>query len=1298
MIRNIQITANYLDRGLQIEEGVFAFVADVVIKHGHAAYVDSLEVGRGGGIWNNGGHLVLNHAELVANTADDSGGGLESRSASLTEPMTFVVGSVLQGNCAASASGIYNRGRLSIASSIVKDHNTTGPLGVCQADEGVVYSELGLVDISKSSLKNNVATEGALTIDQGEVLVSNSSIYNNNTGSVATTWSGSGGLSNYSGVITITNSTLANNTGHKGGAILNRAGSINVNQSTIAGNTSLGDGGGIYNGVDSGITPPALMSLSNTILESNTAATLSHDCFNDTGSAVDSKVTSLGGNVLGDSTDCGTVWLVYDKVNSQTSSLNVFQESFEAGQSYFTLLGSSIAVDAGREHYCQATDQIGESRPQDGNLDGTIGCDSGAIELPLILVPGATAEDIDADGMADTWELQYFGTLDRDGSGDFNNNAITDLQEFVNNSDPTLSTDIDQDGMLDTWEYTHFITLSRDGTGDYDGDGISDLQEHNNNTDPTRSEDTDADNMSDAWELAYFGDLTKDGSGDYDGDGVTDLNEFIQGTSPTVSGDVDLDGMPDAWEISYFGDISQSANGDYDSDNVSNLQEYVDGTDPTTPGAGVDSDMDGIPDDWEIFYFGNLNRDGSGDFDADGVSDLNEFLQGTSPLVSGDVDVDGMPDAWEIQYFGDISQPATGDYDSDGVSNLQEYLDGTNPTIPEVGVDSDADGMADAWELSYFGNLAQSAGEDYDYDSLSNFDEYVDGTDPTVRNPQAGEYAWTRMIAGDEKEYGRAVAVDSQGNVYIGGTFTSSTINFDSTGVGDVKSKIGSADGYLTKINADGSYAWTRTMSGVGGSANIASIAIDELDNVFVAGSYSGVIDFDVEGVGDIYTSTNGSNAFISKLQAYTGDYIATHTYIGSAYISDIAIGGGKLYAVGGYNGDVDFTPATVGNEYNSLYGYSIHVTQLNTDLSHGWTRVFNTSAQGAFANARAVVADPLGGVYLLGQFSGFIDLSVGGIGASYTSTLDHNGYALKLGVDGSYAWSRTVPISVDGDITLGEDDSVYIAGRYSRTVDFDPSGGGDVHTSGSNQADIYLTRVNAIDGSYVSTRVFTNNNYAEYVYAVASVGKYVLIGTKSDGRFYNSSGIDARLIATSPELPDWTYSVGTYQQDSIEDIAVAPDASVYLVGNVAFGNSAVDASVDFNRYIAPDYHQSSAYGGVFLTKRTFTSEDVCGSHSALILYQSECVDDVDGDGMPDPWEIQYFGDISQPADGDYDSDGTSNLQEYMDGTDPTVGAISVTDLIGQYEYGWVKAFGSSISSRSDYGKGRARRRACAAR
>jgi hypothetical protein len=47
--------------------------------------------------------------------------------------------------------------------------------------------------------------------------------------------------------------------------------------------------------------------------------------------------------------------------------------------------------------------------------------------------------------------------------------------------------------------------------------------------------------------------------------------------------------------------------------------------------ASDDTDNDGLPDSWEMLFFGNLLQDGAGDFDGDGVSNAQEFAEGTNP-------------------------------------------------------------------------------------------------------------------------------------------------------------------------------------------------------------------------------------------------------------------------------------------------------------------------------------------------------------------------------------------------------------------------------------------------------------------------------------------------------------------------------------------------------------------------------------------------------------------------------------------------------------------------------------------
>ena len=50
-----------------------------------------------------------------------------------------------------------------------------------------------------------------------------------------------------------------------------------------------------------------------------------------------------------------------------------------------------------------------------------------------------------------------------------------------------------------------------------------------------------------------------------------------------------------------------------------------------TVAEGVDTDGDGMPDEFELEYFKTLARDGLGDLDGDGFSDLREALAGTNP-------------------------------------------------------------------------------------------------------------------------------------------------------------------------------------------------------------------------------------------------------------------------------------------------------------------------------------------------------------------------------------------------------------------------------------------------------------------------------------------------------------------------------------------------------------------------------------------------------------------------------------------------------------------------------------------
>jgi hypothetical protein len=120
---------------------------------------------------------------------------------------------------------------------------------------------------------------------------------------------------------------------------------------------------------------------------------------------------------------------------------------------------------------------------------------------------------------------------------------------------------------------------------------------------------------------------------------------------------------------------------------------------------------------------------------GDGITFQSGFQVKTGGgLVTMIADYDGLPDPWEVTYFGNLYSGPNDDPDGDGVTNLQEYQQGTNPAV--YAPDSDGDGLPDTWERMYFGNLLQGPNDDPDGDGLSNLQEYTQGSDPRA-NPSA---------------------------------------------------------------------------------------------------------------------------------------------------------------------------------------------------------------------------------------------------------------------------------------------------------------------------------------------------------------------------------------------------------------------------------------------------------------------------------------------------------------------------------------------------------------------------------
>jgi len=202
-----------------------------------------------------------------------------------------------------------------------------------------------------------------------------------------------------------------------------------------------------------------------------------------------------------------------------------------------------------------------------------------------------------------------------------------------------------------------------------------------------------------------------------------------------------------------------------------------------------DTDGDGLPDWYEMEYFGDLTRAASNDSDGDGITLLAEYTNGTSPLYANITQEGGV--VWTDSGLVTCNLAGYATYTlrsvpADTVNQSAPVPPGTVITVPDLSTnpsfaywtldgvrqndawgralstfsfsmgssnreavaylltgDSDGDGVPDAYEQNYYGTLANSGASDTDGDGITLLTEYTNGTSPIYANStQEGGVAW----------------------------------------------------------------------------------------------------------------------------------------------------------------------------------------------------------------------------------------------------------------------------------------------------------------------------------------------------------------------------------------------------------------------------------------------------------------------------------------------------------------------------------------------------------------------------
>lgn len=264
-----------------------------------------------------------------------------------------------------------------------------------------------------------------------------------------------------------------------------------------------------------------------------------------------------------------------------------------------------------------------------------------------------------------------------------------------------------------------------------------------------------------------------------------------------------------------------------------------------------------------------------------------------------------------------------------------------------------------------------------------------------------GNFIWAnQMSGGDGDNYGISIAVDVNGNVYTLGNFNGK-IDFD-PGPGVYNLTAALREIFICKFNSNGNLIYAQHRGSAGGDNFGNSLVLDNQGNVYFAGKYSGIVDFD-PGIStyNLISNFGTFDAFISKLDPQ-GNLVWAYGLGGDFDQGANAITldkDGNLYVAGFFNFSTDFDPGPatfILTPVNSLSASDIFISKFDPSGKFLWAGQIGGSQN---KNVSSISSNSNGDIYITGNFTGTTDFDPSFGIYNQISTGNNDIFLLKLGV-----------------------------------------------------------------------------------------------------------------------------------------------------------------------------------------------------------------------------------------------------------------------------------------------------------
>jgi hypothetical protein len=316
-----------------------------------------------------------------------------------------------------------------------------------------------------------------------------------------------------------------------------------------------------------------------------------------------------------------------------------------------------------------------------------------------------------------------------------------------------------------------------------------------------------------------------------------------------------------------------------------------------------------------------------------------------------------------------------------------------------------------------------------------------------IKLDASGNYVWDYCFGGTSFETFYSLALDASSNVFVTGTFESTT-DFDaSTATFNLTPVLSggspSRDMFALKINANGTFNWARKF----GSSLFLDIAedctIDGLGNLIMVGNFQSTVDFDPGTSVFNLSATALYNGFVLKL-SNAGNFVWAVKLEGSGYsvCQKVTTNSSNEIFVGGiFSATADLNPSTTVNTYVSNGSDDCFLLKLNASGNYQWSSVLGGNGQDFLGD---VSTNALDEIAICGQIAGnaAIDLNAGGSTVNYSVVGGKDFFLKKLDASGNlvsvYASGGTNDDYGTSTHFLSNG-NVLVSGKYTNTVNFNP-------------------------------------------------------------------------------------------------------------------------------------------------------------------------------------------------------------------------------------------------------------------